>query len=414
MSFPVSLVDGLPGQFLECSFRGIPFAVTKGSGTNGRKTAVHEYPMKDGVWVEDLGRKGRQFRISGFMVGALGYSQRDLLSRACEIPGPGLLVHPSLGAIQAVCVNGLQWSEREGVFNVIDLEMEFVEQSNLFNVIQTTAAHATIGTLSASTSLISSNGFIASANPLAGGSDAVISAATATGTAWAAPLVNFSKSPTFVSKAQSSQSISDFRVSLNDILSEMGSALNVEEIASAMSSLPSVITGSDFSVSDKMQMLFPLFNILDAADETMSDNLPVTISGKKRMLSSMASYLGGFLSIGPLCEVISQYKPDNSLDALGLLQKLKVIFETLVILAPDSWEGLSENLFNLRAQTVNYLLNQATSLSDMIEVDAPSSLPSLALAQILYGDGSRSSEIEAENQTVHPAFMPSNLTVKAQ
>lgn len=91
----------LAGEFLQGSYRGVPFVVMGNGGQAGRKQAVHDYPYRDTPWVEDLGRKGRLYRITGFLCGATCYVQRDLLADAAESKGPGLLVHPTIGIIRA-------------------------------------------------------------------------------------------------------------------------------------------------------------------------------------------------------------------------------------------------------------------------------------------------------------------------
>ena len=95
------------------SWRGVPFAVRGGALKVGRRVAVHEYPFRDDVWVEDLGRAGRRISLTGFLVQDAAYlgasvgnigggdviAQRAAMIAACETPdnGDGELVHPSLG-----------------------------------------------------------------------------------------------------------------------------------------------------------------------------------------------------------------------------------------------------------------------------------------------------------------------------
>ncbi len=95
------------------SFRGVPFAVTAGDSQFGRRQAVHEYPMRDRVWVEDLGRGARRITLQGFIVqGSRIYragdvlSQRDNLVAACEMPGSGTLTHPTLGELTVSIPDG--------------------------------------------------------------------------------------------------------------------------------------------------------------------------------------------------------------------------------------------------------------------------------------------------------------------
>ncbi|WP_264802546.1 DNA circularization N-terminal domain-containing protein, partial [Acetobacter fabarum] len=52
-------------EYLQCSFRAVPFAMLGSGGETGRKQAVHQYPYRDGVYVEDLGKRGRVYHIHG-------------------------------------------------------------------------------------------------------------------------------------------------------------------------------------------------------------------------------------------------------------------------------------------------------------------------------------------------------------
>ncbi|CAG8864079.1 DNA circularization protein [Pseudomonas fluorescens] len=79
------------------SFRGVPFWLDTDSVNVGRRTQLHEFPQRDQPFVEDLGRRTRQYKFSGFVVGDDCLSQRDRLLKALDTPGPGELVHPWFG-----------------------------------------------------------------------------------------------------------------------------------------------------------------------------------------------------------------------------------------------------------------------------------------------------------------------------
>src|SRR4051812_33537247 len=84
-------------QLRDASFRGIPFGVFSSEARFGRRNAVHEYPYRDTVWVEDLGRAARRISLIGFLVGDDVIAQREQLIAACETEGDGELIHPTLG-----------------------------------------------------------------------------------------------------------------------------------------------------------------------------------------------------------------------------------------------------------------------------------------------------------------------------
>ena len=124
---------GIPasGQFWQqtlrpASYRGIPFGVTDSEAKVGRRNAIHVYPNRDQVWVEDLGRQPRAFQVTGFLVGSDCIAQREKLIAAAEQLGDGELVHPTYGRLQ-VSLLDLSISERWNRGRVFDLEFSFIE-----------------------------------------------------------------------------------------------------------------------------------------------------------------------------------------------------------------------------------------------------------------------------------------------
>ena len=82
------------------SFRGVPFAVKTAEGNFGRRNAIHEYPFRDEIWVEDMGRAARRIHVTGFLVengvatpGAV-IDQRNRMISAAETGGETTLVLP--------------------------------------------------------------------------------------------------------------------------------------------------------------------------------------------------------------------------------------------------------------------------------------------------------------------------------
>lgn len=109
------------------SFRGVPFLVETADRSSGRRVVVHEFPQRDTPYVEDLGRTVRNFRVDGYLVGDDYLANRDDLLAALEdTSGPGELVHPHYGRLQAVCVSvTVRESLREG--RTVGFQIDFVE-----------------------------------------------------------------------------------------------------------------------------------------------------------------------------------------------------------------------------------------------------------------------------------------------
>lgn len=94
-------------KLLPASFRGVPFHVrTHEVRGLARRSATHEYVnSNEAPFVEDLGIQGVEYKLSGYIIGEDYYVERDALVDALGKAGPGLLVHPYLGSIQAMCVD---------------------------------------------------------------------------------------------------------------------------------------------------------------------------------------------------------------------------------------------------------------------------------------------------------------------
>jgi prophage DNA circulation protein len=108
------------------SWRGVPFAVRSSQVHWGRRVAVHEYPFKDDVWVEDLGKGTRVVNFNGFLIGDDVFDQRDEMLAAAETPGPGDLVHPSLGSLSCN-LTAFSAGERWDLGRVVEIEFSFIE-----------------------------------------------------------------------------------------------------------------------------------------------------------------------------------------------------------------------------------------------------------------------------------------------
>ncbi len=112
-------------QLQPASFRGVPFLVLESRRRYGRRTAVHEYPFRDVVWVEDLGLGVESLSFRAFVVGDDCYGQRDALAAAMSARGSGTLVHPSLGSI-TVAARPAEETEAAADGRMVGFALEFL------------------------------------------------------------------------------------------------------------------------------------------------------------------------------------------------------------------------------------------------------------------------------------------------
>jgi len=97
------------------SFRGVAFETRGHELGGGRRLARHEYPQRDEPYLEDMGKKAREYKVQAFVIGPDYRAARDALLEALEQSGPGELVHPFFGRRSVVAGEfGLKESTEEG------------------------------------------------------------------------------------------------------------------------------------------------------------------------------------------------------------------------------------------------------------------------------------------------------------
>src|SRR6185437_9361631 len=110
------------------SFRGVAFLIDTGVSTQiGRRGQLHEYPLRDLPWAEDLGRRARRFAVNCLVIGSDYMTARDQLIAALEARGPGTLVHPYYGTMRVSVVDAVEVREDTKDGGVARFRIPFAE-----------------------------------------------------------------------------------------------------------------------------------------------------------------------------------------------------------------------------------------------------------------------------------------------
>jgi prophage DNA circulation protein len=92
------------------------------------------------------------------------------------------------------------------------------------------------------------------------------------------------------------------------------------------------------------------------------------------------------------------------------MRRMNDWFEIIKDIIADTMSGPSyESFISLAGAITRHLTDSARPLPRMLRYDLASTMPGLLASQYIYGDGSRSEELAAENKVVHPLFMPRTL-----
>jgi hypothetical protein len=105
-------------------------------------------------------------------------------------------------------------------------------------------------------------------------------------------------------------------------------------------------------------------------------------------------------------QLISYMAFGSRAEAAALLDTMGVIIEDIKLNKADSFVSNDyQNFVTLAAQLVQHLSATERQLPRVVQYQMPVRYPALTLSNRIYGDGSRSEELIAENDVVHPAFM---------
>jgi len=83
-----------PRTLQPASFRGAHFYVERDEVETGRRLVVHQFPLAEAPYVEDLGREANKITVTAYVVSDAADAEAALLRAACETRGPGRLALP--------------------------------------------------------------------------------------------------------------------------------------------------------------------------------------------------------------------------------------------------------------------------------------------------------------------------------
>jgi prophage DNA circulation protein len=194
---PPTSPSGFMGLLQTASFRGVPFKVIAARVKKGRRWAIHEYPYVDGGWPEDLGRALRTYSFTAYLVGDLAAVMQNLLDTAIETEGPGLLIHPTLGALQVGLLSAGTAVHRDHM-RVIEIELEFVEAGSSIFPLAVIATVVSVLAAADSALTASSTNFATVAVPAAAAGPAVTEEAQTVAASFAASVIAAGANPTAI------------------------------------------------------------------------------------------------------------------------------------------------------------------------------------------------------------------------
>lgn len=392
----VRLLDGR--QLIGASFRGKPFFVESSERSGGRRTVVHEFPLRDDPFVEDLGRRARTFRVEGYVIGDDYLTQRDVLLAALEAPsGPGELVHPYHGIRRAVCVNlTVRESRAEGGIAVFSIEFAEAPTQAPTPTIEVDAAStvsAKADVAVAATKAEFSEKYSAAGLPsfaLASASGALSTASAGLGAALS-PVVGVTQE-----LAAMSAQIS--------FLTTQASAL-VRSPDDIVDAFRGAITVLGTTIADSPGAV--LNALADSYGIDLGPDVDPTTATRAREAANQDALNGALRRVLALeAARLAPLVPFESTDeAIATRDRIAAMLEEQANGAGDT---AYPALVDLRSELLRAVPG-ATTFASVITVTRNTAIPSLVLAYQLHGDVDQEADIVARNAIRHPGFVAGQI-----
>lgn len=423
-------------QLRPASFRGVPFGVIASDAQFGRRVAVHEYPYRDSVWVEDLGRGPRRYSLTGFLVedsqvygGGAVLTQRDRMQRAVEAAGEGELVHPSLGRKSVALLRFREVQRHEGG-RVVEIAFQFVEAGRLLYPGSTNDTTKAIKDAADKLGLAAAADFIKKVGALIQRGAAIIRQVVGTVSFYVRMVLRFVDDATNLYNA-----VRDLPGSFGRFLKAFGfgrsgatltalkasTASNRAAVAKAgvaATTAAAAMTASsvaDTATAIQVHVAAAAAAIAAPADRLRLLQAVATTEDRSSPASAAVTGLYRRVAIAEMARAAADYAPTSHDDAVATRDRLVSVMDAEILRAGNEGDDATYNaLRSLRAAVVADLTERGASLSRLVLVTSAAPMPSLVMAQRLYQDAGRGDELVERVNPIHPAFMPTSFQALAE
>lgn len=381
-------VGGVP---LVGSFRGARFIVPTADGVAGRRTEVHEYPLRDDAYVEDLGQATGRFTVEVFVDSSLVQSgdyteARDALIAALNTSGSATLVHPWYGRKNVGLAEPASYHESSREGGRATFRITFVEDGGLI--------------------------YPTSGQDTAWKTQAAADSATAAAVADFAAVFSVDGQPAFFLTAIEDE--------LTSVLGQVEQT--VGDIAAAVAAeirapynMASAIVGAISNVANRVTEPMRALQLYQGMFSTGSSSasVPTTTANRKQQARNTAA-LHTLIQRSAIIEAArtasaTDFATRN--DALAIRDALASALDTqMEVVDPVSGAPADDTIYHalqdLRAAMANDLRTRGARLPELVTHTLRTTLPALVVAYNVYGDASRDADLISRNNIRHPGFVP--------
>ena len=404
-----ALSPALPGwtdNLRESSFRGVPFVVDAAGGKGGRRKVVHQFPLRDRPFIEDLGQEANQFRVTAWVAGD-DYLQQslDVLSALQDHDDAAIFVHPWRGEVR--CQAGLlSYSENKARGGYCEFEIEFH--------VDGAGPASPVAQADTASQLLSGIGSALKVGLAAYQDASLIAQHPALLIPFAAGLLGLAASaltglaPSLLTAvagtaATIAASVADDAATATAVQTVFQAAATAA-IAAATPADPTddPVLGNPVTIVPGTDLTGGL-----AALATWGNNLPVPANA---IQAAQQLLIQSLIQSNALIAVLTVYASidwTSSNAAIAARQQAQAMLDAQTGLAAETGQdALYRALQAVGGQALNDLITRAQALPSIVPFSLRASQGALVLAQRWYRDASRADQLVALNDAPDPMFMP--------
>lgn len=385
------------------TYKGAAFWVQTDTEGGGRRIVIHEFPMRDTPYLEDLGERYREFTVTAYVASDRADTEAAALMSTCAQRGPGPVVLPTIGPVVVRC---LEFSRRHDLdrLGYIAHELRFVREGASGALASVASLINMIFIQAESASSIVAQAF-AAASVIAGVPD-YVKGALQDGTETALATLDAIRTTTGIDPVVSAEQrtvIETAYAALPDIMTN-SDATALEAVGKDIVSVAMAMAEN----IDPPTALTTFSEILTTTPVIVSNAtpLPSIWHGQVEQNAQAANALLRLAAITAYCEAVAKVSLTDRNSAITLRANVSSFIDAQLETLPSDDHGLFLAMTKLRDATVEYLSRSIIDLAPVVRVNANLSMPSLYWAWRLYADPTRSNELFERNRVPHPSFMP--------
>lgn len=435
------------------SYGGVPFAVESARTTGGRRNAIHDYPFRDEVWVEDLGKLPRQFSLSGFLIedsliygGGSVITQRNNMLKACETAGPQTLVYPTYGEIPNVNCLNIEFNERKDLGRVVEVSFTFILSGarifpnsktsgkddvdgaadgllsgSVVDFVAKTAAAIQKGAAIARSAVSAAVGFyqlgVVAVNDVKRFLGTVSTLSGNFGRLFGGGNDGYQGSNQKAPAGTTVEMLMANDTVVRQAVTDTGTAMQTAAAAvsdptafcAASQAYVQAVAASAADPADAIRMLMSMVTYTPTGN-TSNSQIGVAIA-------TMQAQCGNVFRravLASLAQSCATYQPASQQDAQTLSAQVTDAIDAEIEIAGDAGDDASYTAMRTLRQTViNDLQTRSAGLAAVTTFSFNASLPSLVLANRIYRDATRADGLVQQADPIHPAFFPTSFEALA-